>query len=140
MSVIEKLIRFHKFDLDEKRRELRELEDQEARIQDAIDGLDQEVAAEQTFSRGTADFAPYFGGYASRTKERREALEGERDKAHAEVEQAREIVIQAFEELKKYEITQEQQEHAAYLESEREAQVDLDEVAMMSHQRKSTQD
>ena len=67
MSVIEKLIRFHKFDLDEKRRYLRELEEQEARIQDAIDGIDQEISDEQTFSRGQAEFAPYFGGYASRT-------------------------------------------------------------------------
>ena len=31
MSVIEKLIRFHKFDLDEKRRILRDLEEQESK-------------------------------------------------------------------------------------------------------------
>ena len=45
MSVIDKLIRFYKFDLDEKRRYLRELEDQEARIETAIDTIDQEVEA-----------------------------------------------------------------------------------------------
>ena len=72
MSAIEKLIRFHKFDLDEKRRYLRELEEQEARIQEAIDAIDQEVQSEQAFSRGEANFAPYYGGYATRTKSRRE--------------------------------------------------------------------
>ena len=59
MSVLDKLIRFHKFDLDEKRRALRELEEQEAGVQKAIYNLDQEIQAEQSFSRSQADLAPY---------------------------------------------------------------------------------
>ena len=135
MSVMEKLIRFHKFDLDEKRRYLRELEEQEARIQEAIDAIDQEVQSEQAFSRGEANFAPYYGGYATRTKARREALVDELSKAHEIVEEARETVVQAFEELKKYEITQDQQDHRAYLEEERKTQIELDEIALTTHQR-----
>ena len=57
MNVIEKLIRFHKFDLDEKRRVLLDLEEQEANFQQAIDSLDQEIQSEQSFSRGQAVFA-----------------------------------------------------------------------------------
>ena len=135
MSVMEKLIRFHKFDLDEKRRYLRELEEQEARIQEAIDAIDQEVQSEQAFSRGEANFAPYYGGYATRTKARREALVDELSKAHEMVEEARETVVQAFEELKKYEITKDQQDHRAYLEEERQTQIELDEIALITHQR-----
>ena len=135
MSVIEKLIRFHKFDLDEKRRYLRELEEQEARIQEAIDAIDQEVQSEQAFSRGEANFAPYYGGYATRTKAHREALVDELSKAHEVVEEARETVVQAFEELKKYEITKDQQDHRAYLEEERQTQIELDEIALTTHQR-----
>ena len=135
MSVMEKLIRFHKFDLDEKRRYLRELEEQEARIQEAIDAIDQEVQSEQAFSRGEANFAPYYGGYATRTKARREALVDELSKAHEIVEEARETVVQAFEELKKYEITKDQQDHRAYLEEERQTQIELDEIALITHQR-----
>ena len=135
MSVIEKLIRFHKFDLDEKRRYLRELEEQEARIQEAIDAIDQEVQSEQAFSRGEANFAPYYGGYATRTKARREALVDELSKANEIVEEARETVVQAFEELKKYEITKDQQDHRAYLEEERQTQIELDEIALTTHQR-----
>ena len=135
MSVIEKLIRFHKFDLDEKRRYLRELEEQEARIQEAIDAIDQEVQFEQAFSRGEANFAPYYGGYATRTKARREALVDELSKANEIVEEARETVVQAFEELKKYEITKDQQDHRAYLEEERQTQIELDEIALTTHQR-----
>ena len=135
MSVMEKLIRFHKFDLDEKRRYLRELEEQEARIQEAIDAIDQEVQSEQAFSRGEANFAPYYGGYATRTKARREALVDELSKAHEIVEEARETVVQAFEELKKYEITKDQQDHRAYLEEERQTQIELDEIALTTHQR-----
>lgn len=136
MSVIEKLIRFHKFDLDEKRRVLRDLEEQEASVQQAIDSLDQEIRSEQSFSRGQADFAPYYGGYASRNKSQREALEGELAKAHEQVETARDIVSQAFEELKKYEITKDQKDHREYLEQERQNQIELDEVALTAHQRK----
>ena len=135
MSVIEKLIRFHKFDLDEKRRYLRELEEQEARIQEAIDAIDQEVQSEQAFSRGEANFAPYYGGYATKTKASREALVDELSKAHEIVEQARETVVQAFEELKKYEITKDQQDHLAYQEEERKTQIELDEIALTTHQR-----
>jgi len=135
MSVMEKLIRFHKFDLDEKRRYLRELEEQEARIQEAIDAIDQEVQSEQAFSRGEANFAPYYGGYATRTKASREALVDELSKAHEIVEQARETVVQAFEELKKYEITKDQQDHRVYLEEERQTQIELDEIALTTHQR-----
>ena len=135
MSVIEKLIRFHKFDLDEKRRYLRELEEQEARIKEAIDAIDQEVQSEQAFSRGEANFAPYYGGYATRTKARREALVDELSKAHEVVEEARETVVQAFEELKKYEITKDKQDHRAYLEEERQTQIELDEIALTTHQR-----
>ena len=135
MSVMEKLIRFHKFDLDEKRRYLRELEEQEARIQEAIDAIDQEVQSEQAFSRGEANFAPYYGGYATRTKASREALVDELSKAHEIVEEARETVVQAFEELKKYEITKDQQDHRAYLEEERQTQIELDEIALTTHQR-----
>ena len=135
MSVMEKLIRFHKFDLDEKRRYLRELEEQEARIQEAIDAIDQEVQSEQAFSRGEANFAPYYGGYATKTKASREALVDELSKAHEIVEQARETVVQAFEELKKYEITKDQQDHRAYLEEERQTQIELDEIALTTHQR-----
>ncbi len=138
MSVIEKLIRFHKFDLDEKRRLLRELEEQEAKIQVAIDAIDAEVRSEQTFSRGTADFAPYFGGYASRTKVRREALEVELGKARDQVEGAREVVTQAFEELKKYEITKDQQDHRALLEAERQDQIEMDEIALIGHRRNTS--
>ena len=135
MSVIEKLIRFHKFDVDEKRRYLRELEEQEARIQETIDAIDQEIQSEQVFSRGEVKFAPYYGGYATRTKARREALVDELSKAHEVVEEARETVVQAFEELKKYEITKDQQDHRAYLEEERQTQIELDEIALTTHQR-----
>ena len=138
MNVIEKLIRFHKFDLDEKRRVLRDLEEQEASVQQAIDSLDQEIQSEQSFSRSQADFAPYYGGYASRNKSQRETLEGELAKAHEQVETARDVVSQAFEELKKYEITKDQQDHREYLEQERQNQIELDEVALTAHQRKGS--
>ena len=135
MSVIEKLIRFLKFDLDERRRYLRELEEQKANIQEAIDAIDQEVQYEQAFSRGEANFAPYYGGYATRTKARREALVDELSKVQETVEEARETVVQAFEELKKYEITKDQQDHRAYLEEERQIQIELDEIGLTTHQR-----
>ena len=135
MSAIEKLIRFHKFDLDEKRRYLRELEEKEAYIQEAIDAIDQEVQSEQAFSRVEANFASYYGTYVTRTKACREALVEELSKAHEIVEEVRETVVQAFEELKKYEITKDQQDHWAYLEEERQTKIELDEMALITHQR-----
>ncbi|MEE2688324.1 MAG: flagellar FliJ family protein [Pseudomonadota bacterium] len=136
MSVIKKLIRFYKFDLDEKRRSLHKLEEQEAQIQAAIDATDRAVEEEQAFSRGENDYAPYYGGYASRVQLEREKLEDALAKANEVVETTRESVVQAFEELKKYEITKDRQEHRSYLESERQNQIALDEIALTMHQRK----
>ena len=136
MSVIEKLIRFHKFDLDEKRRHLRVFEEQEARIQATIDAIDREVQAEQAFSRREANFAPYYGGYSTRTKSQLEELELELANAHKAVKEARETVIQAFEELKKFEIRKEQQKQNSDLESELRERINLDEIALTSHQRR----
>ena len=68
----------------------------------------------------------------------REALEDELAKAHEQVETARDIVSQAFEELKKYEITKDQQDHREYLEQERQNQIELNEVALTAHQRKGS--
>ena len=111
------------------------MEEQKANIQEAIDAIDQEVQYEQAFSRGEANFASYYGGYATRTKARREALMDELSKVHETVEEARETVVQAFEELKKYEITKDQQDHRAYLEEERQIQIELDEIGLTTHQR-----
>lgn len=136
MSVIEKLIRFHKFTLDEKRRMLKELQEQQARIEAAIVALDGEVRAEQAFARGQMDYAPYYGGYAGRTKARREDLVVKLGQAQGRVDMAHEEVTQAFEELKKYEITRDNQDLAAYREGERQTQIELDEVALTAHRRK----
>ena len=136
MSVINKLIRFQKFNLDEKRRHLRELEEDEAKIQDKIDRMDQEAKSEQTFSRGSVDFSPYYGAYAGRVKNSRDTLLKELDKMRQQVEEARETVVQSFQELKKYEITQGQQMQESYIEGERQSQRELDEIALDSYKRK----
>lgn len=51
MSVLRRLVRFHRHRLDEKRRELRILEERAAAVEGAIEHLDRSVAAEQIVAR-----------------------------------------------------------------------------------------
>ncbi|MGE4219098.1 MAG: flagellar FliJ family protein [Alphaproteobacteria bacterium] len=135
-STLDKLIRYHRFLLDEKRRALREMEDAEARIVAAIETLEMEIRREQTVAGGSTEVGFAYGGYAARAIRRRTGLKQQLAAAQAEVEAAREALALAFENLKKYEITRDIRDEAARQEAARREQVFLDEIALNQHRRR----
>ena len=135
-STLDKLIRYHRFLLDEKRRVLREMEEAEARIGSAIEALEAEIRNEQAVAGGSSEVGFAYGGYAARTIRRRSGLKQQLAAAQADVEAAREALAQAFEELKKYEIARDIREEAARQEANRREQLVLDEIALNQHRRR----
>lgn len=136
MSKLDSLIRLHERALDEARRELGRAEAAVAAAAGAIDALEAEIKAEQ--AAAAADLAGQFGyaNYARAAITRRAALHDAHRRAEATREQVRETVAAAFAELKKFEITAEQQAARAQVEENRRLQGALDEIAQQQDRQK----
>jgi flagellar protein FliJ len=139
MSVLRRLVRYRRHLLDEKRREVRELEERAAAIDAAIAGLDANVAAEQRYGRRSADAFSTYGNFARASLERRAALLEDLSGANAAVDSARDELLDMFAEAKRYEIGLEHQLEAERQVLERRAQGALDEAALNQHRRRGVE-
>lgn len=140
MSALAKLIRYHRHLVDEQRREVRGLEERAAVIERAIDDLDGRVVAEQ-YAAKSADFGPSaYGGFLRASLLRRERLIAEFGQASRAVEEARAALLDAFTELKRYEISLERSLLRERQEESRREQAALDEMSILGHQRKKQAD
>lgn len=133
---LDALIRIHQFELDEKRRALKELETVRANIETAIRMLENEVDREQKAAVGSVEAGMAYGNYARAAIARRGRLEQNLRDIEPQVEAAREVVAQAFEELKKYEITKAGRDKAAVAEANRKEQILMDELGLSAYMRK----
>lgn len=137
MSVLRRLVRYRRHLLDEKRRELRELEERAAAIDKAIADLDDNVVAEQRFGRRSTDAFNGYGSFARAALERRAALLERLSEANAAVDRARDELLDMFAEAKRYEIGLAQQLETERQERERQSQGALDEAALNLHRRRA---
>ncbi len=138
MKTLEKLIRYHRYLVDEKRREVRELEERAVTLEQSIDHLDARVVAER-ISAGETDLGSAdYGGFAQATLVRRATLVAELSEAADAVEEARSGLLDAFAELKRYEVSLERKEFLARRNRARLDQLELDEVSLNGHRRRSS--
>ncbi len=135
MKTLAKLIRFHRHLVDEKRREVRELEERSVALERSIDQLDAQVVAEQFHARETDLGSADFGEFAQASLIRRETLAGELSTAADAVEEARNGLLDAFAELKRYEISLDRKDAIARRNRARREQLELDEVSLNAHRR-----
>lgn len=136
MKGIESLIKLHKFELDEKRRTLKELETVQANIVGAIDALETQIINEQNSAR-LSEVVYAYGAFADASIKRREALKQSLAASTREVEAARDVVTESFGELKKYEITKTARDRAVEKEENRREGIFLDELGITVHSRKN---
>ena len=131
------LIRLYSWRLDEKRRELADLQ----RLEDAFlaDGqrLEAEMAAEQEFAAKNSDTVFSYGGFAIGVIERRKRIEASLADVRRRIDEKRGEVAEAFQELKRYEITQAERRKREQREADRRTQAELDEISLQQHQRRS---
>jgi flagellar FliJ protein len=130
------LIRLHRWRLDEKRRELAELERLEDRLLESVRQLDREVAAEQAFAQQANMGGLSYGGFAAGIIVRRERLAASMAEIRQQMDVKTEEISEVFRELKRYEIARDQREKREQIEADRRAQAALDEVSLIQHQRK----
>lgn len=131
MKSRETLIRLKKFQVDEKRRKVTQIETMIAEFERMATELDREIKLEQDRA-GIHDPAHFaYPTYAKAAMQRRENLKRSADELRAQLGDAKEALAEAFEELKKVELLDERdqmRERAAEAAQER---ADLDAIGLM---------
>lgn len=126
------LIRLKRFHVDEKRRQVAQIEAMIADFERMAADLDREIAAEQ--ARAGIDDPGHFAypTYAKAAMQRRDNLQRSADELKAQLENARAALGEAFEELKKVEILEERDQLRERSAENRAEQAELDRIGAQS--------
>ncbi|MHA1571698.1 MAG: flagellar export protein FliJ [Alphaproteobacteria bacterium] len=130
------LIRYKKWNLDEKRRGLAEFERLERNLRAELVSLADELKAEQVVAQASSEGSYAYGEYAKAARQRGARIEESLSSVQQQADGMRDEVAEAFEELKRYELTQAKQERDARVEADRREQVELDEIAQNGYRRR----
>jgi flagellar export protein FliJ len=129
------LIRLHRFQVDEKRRQVVEIETMIAEFHRKEAELEQQILSEQERA-GISDVGHYaYPTFAKAARDRRENLLKSIDGLAGQLEEAKESLAEAFAELKKYELLNEKELMRAKAEVAAREQAELDEVGLSMHRR-----
>ena len=131
MKSRETLIRLKKFQVDEKRRKLAQIEAMIAEFDRMAGDLDREIKTEQERA-GIHDPTHFaYPTYAKAAMGRRENLKRSADELKAQLDDAKAMLGEAFEELKKVEMLDERDHAREKAESDAREQDELDRLATM---------
>ena len=125
------LIRLKKFQLDEKRRKVAQIEAMIADFQRMAADLEREIKTEQERA-GIHDPAHFaYPTYAKAAMGRRENLKRSADELKGQLDDAKAMLGEAFEELKKVELLDERDQARERADENAREQADLDSIAML---------
>ena len=137
MKSRESLIRLNRFQVDERRRQVAELETMLEEFRRREHDLDQQVQAEQE-KAGISDIAHYaYPMFAKSMRDRRENILQSINDVSLQLETAKDDLASAYRELKKYELIEESRKRRVRGKLARIEQQELDEVALALHRRTS---
>ncbi len=128
MKSRETLIRLKKFQVDEKRRRVAQIEAMVADFERMASDLDREVANEERRA-GISDPAHFaYPTYARAARTRREKIIHSADELKGQLDGAKAELEIAFEDLKKVEILQDREAAAERAEEQRREQIETDRI------------
>ncbi len=131
MKSRETLIRLKKFQVDEKRRKVAQIEAMIAEFDRIATELEREIKLEQDRA-GIHDPAHFaYPTYAKAAMARRENLKRSADELKVQVDDAKAVLGEAFEELKKVEMLDERDHAREKAEENAREQAELDRIAAM---------
>lgn len=138
MKSRETLIRLHRFQVDEKRRQVADIEAMIADFRWMEADLDQQIQSEQERS-GISDVSHYaYPTFAKAALDRRNNLQRSIEELETQLAGLREEFTEAFAELKKYELMQEKEQDRRRGEISALEQRELDDVGIDMHRRGTT--
>ena len=131
MKSRETLIRLKKFQVDEKRRRVAQIEGMIADFQRMTNELDREIQSEQERA-GINDPSHFaYPTYAKAAMQRRENLQRSADELRIQLEDAKSHLAEAFEELKKVELLDERDQARERAEESAREQSEMDSIGLM---------
>ena len=131
MKSRETLIRLKKFQVDEKRRKVAQIEAMMAEFDRIASELDREIKLEQDRA-GIHDPAHFaYPTYAKAAMGRRENLKRSSDELRTQLDDAKAMLGEAFEELKKVEMLDERDHAREKAEQNQREQTELDRIAAL---------
>ena len=131
MKSRETLIRLKKFQVDEKRRKVAQIEGMIAEFERMATDLDREIKVEQDRA-GIHDPGHFaYPTYAKAAMARRENLQRSADELKTQLDDAKGALGEAFEEMKKVELLDERDQMREREEEDAREQAELDAIALM---------
>jgi flagellar protein FliJ len=137
MSAIDSLIRLYRWQLDERRQQVAELERLEARLNAELRRLDEEIAAEQRAAEASAEGSRAWAGWSPVAAARRQTLETSVAEAKEQMSRAQDALAEAFQEVKRYELAAASREKREQLARARKQQQAQDDVALQVFRRRA---
>ena len=131
MKSRETLIRLKKFQVDERRRKVAQIEGMIAEFDRIAGDLEREIKSEQERA-GIHDPAHFaYPTYAKAANQRRENLKRSASELRLQLDEAQAALGKAFEELKKVELLDERDQMRERAEEEARDQAELDAIGML---------
>lgn len=130
-SALKTLTRIQKFQIDEQRKILSELQEKQDILQAQLEQLNRDFEQEKEFARNNAGVGD-FGAYVKRYMQQRENLEMQIAVWEKKIEHERDVMADMFKEQKTYEIVDDQRTKRAAKEEEQKMQKVLDEIGTNS--------
>lgn len=136
MSSLDTLIKLHRWQLDEQRRKVAEIESLAAKLRAELQRLDGEEQFEQQIAGGSHEANYAYSGYAKSLIDRRAKLARSIEETEQQIVEARAALADAFAEVKRYEIAAANRLLAKHRGLERLRQQELDEIAIDGFRRR----
>lgn len=130
-NALKTLTRIQKFQIDEQRKILSELQEKQDILQAQLEQLNWDFEQEKEFARNNAGVGD-FGAYVKRYMQQRENLEMQIAVLEKKIEHERDVMADMFKEQKTYEIVDDQRTKRAAKEEEQKMQKILDEIGTNS--------
>lgn len=140
MSSFKTLIRVQKWQLDEKRRALTELQTLEDRLRGEIDRLAEEMRAEQDTARNDFNASFTYAAFARGAMERRRRIDDSIRQVQEQIVAAAEQVAEAYQDLKRYELAEEERLKREREKEKHKEELMMDETALIGFRRRQEQD
>lgn len=136
MSRYASLIRLHRWKVDERRRILADLEELGIEMRGRLERLEADIEHEQEIARKTAEAARHYPAFAAAMTQRRDTLKRSIENVNQQIAHAREVLAEAYRELKKYEIAEDGRRRQLRHDADRREQSALDEIAIGMYRRR----
>jgi flagellar export protein FliJ len=134
---MDSLIRLHRWQLDEKRRNLADLENMRADFESRYKQLEADLEQEKAAATEDPDTAYGFSDFVAAVSERKHALQMSIDDIDNQIDAARREVEEAMQELKKLETVENRRQKEHRETMERREQQRLDDMALDRHRRRA---